>query len=172
MVYFSILASGTTMNAYLIDTHGSNAFHLLSLNHFAAAMISYGTTFFANGLVLSAGIRRTLLVLGALQTACWLSWIPMYVFGKRMRSFVSAPKPIRFDAFMRTHSVVACALLPGWRMADRTASPPLPQRPPGRAKLGVYVICAFVEGRTAVGVEGIGERRRGRMPRPAGVITF
>ena len=112
MVYFSILASGTTMNAYLIDTHGSNAFHVLSLNHFASSVISYGTTFFANGLVLSAGIKRTLLVLGALQTAFWLSWIPMYVFGKRVRSFVSAPQPIRFDDFVRntsTHSGVARA---------------------------------------------------------------
>ena len=96
MLYFSTLASSTTMNAYLIDTHGSNAFHVLSLNHFAAAMIAYGTTFFANGLVLSAGVRRTLLVLGALQAACWLSWIPMYVFGKRVRSFVSARISVRF----------------------------------------------------------------------------
>ena len=90
MTYLSTVVSNSTRTAYLIDTHGANASHIIALTEFFTNVIAYGAAFFANGLVLSAGVKRTLLVVGAVQAACWLTCVPMYVFGKRVRSFVSA----------------------------------------------------------------------------------
>ena len=95
MTYLSTVVSNSTRTAYLIDTHGANASHIIALTEFFTNVIAYGAAFFANGLVLSAGVKRTLLVVGAVQAACWLMCIPMYVFGKRVRSFVSAPTSCR-----------------------------------------------------------------------------
>ena len=69
--------------------HGANATYILALNDFARCMLSYGATFFANGVILARGVKVSLLILGACQAACWLLALPMYVYGKRVRSFVS-----------------------------------------------------------------------------------
>ncbi|KAM5541493.1 hypothetical protein V8D89_004683 [Ganoderma adspersum] len=88
MAYFSLVVSSVTRVAYVIDTHGANASHIIALTEFAMNLIAYGATFFANRLVLSARVRRTLLVVAGVQAACWLTSVPMYVFGKRVRSFI------------------------------------------------------------------------------------
>ena len=90
MASFAIVVSSATRIAYLIDTHGANASHIIALTEFARNLIAYGATFFANRSVLSIGVKRTLLAVAAVQAGCWLTCIPMYVFGKRVRSFVSA----------------------------------------------------------------------------------
>ena len=89
MLSFGPFISSTAILAYLMDTHSANSLHVITLNDFARHMLTYGTTFFANSLVLSAGVRRTLFVIGVLLAACGLSAVPMYVYGKRVRSFVS-----------------------------------------------------------------------------------
>ena len=81
---------------YLIDTHGANALHVITLNDFAKYMIAYGMTFVANGIVISRGIKVSLLILGACQAVCFLVSIPMYVYGKRVRSFVSVGPSAHF----------------------------------------------------------------------------
>ena len=89
MLNFSIVVSGSAAVTYLLDTHGTNALHILALSNFGKNMVLYGSTFFANGMVLSRGVKVSLLILGACQAFCWLASIPMYIFGKRVRSFVS-----------------------------------------------------------------------------------
>lgn len=65
MVYFSVVASSATRAAYVVDTHGANTSHIIALTEFVLDVLVYGSTFFLNGIVLSAGVERTLLVLGA-----------------------------------------------------------------------------------------------------------
>ncbi|KAM5538357.1 hypothetical protein V8D89_007959 [Ganoderma adspersum] len=89
MTYFSIVVASATRVAYVIDTHGAHASHIIALTESAMNVLVYGTTFFANGVVLSAGVKRTLLVVGACQMACFLTCVPVYVFGKRVRSFIA-----------------------------------------------------------------------------------
>ena len=119
MAYFSLVVSSSTRIAYLIDTHGANASHIIALTEFAMNLIAYGTTFFANGLVLSAGVQRTLLVVAGVQAACWLTAVPMYVFGKRVRSFVSAP------AFWRASQSLNSTWIFWALYVDRAPSPDL-----------------------------------------------
>ena len=89
MVNFSLVVSGAATTTYLLDTHGGNALHIISLTNFLKNMVLYGFTFFANGMVLSRGIKVSLLILAACQAFCWLLTIPMYRYGKRVRAFVS-----------------------------------------------------------------------------------
>ncbi|KAI0652733.1 MFS general substrate transporter [Trametes meyenii] len=89
MLNFSMVVSGSAAVTYLLDTHGANALHILALSNFGKNMVLYGSTFFANGMVLSRGVKVSLLILGACQAFCWLASIPMYVFGKRVRSFIA-----------------------------------------------------------------------------------
>ena len=89
MINFSLVTSSGITVAYLIDTHGAGASHIIALADFARAMLSYGVTFFANGIVLARGVKVSLLIVGACQAACWLASVPMYVYGKRVRTFVS-----------------------------------------------------------------------------------
>ncbi|PIL31129.1 MFS general substrate transporter [Ganoderma sinense ZZ0214-1] len=74
---------------YLIDTHGANAVHIITLVMFARNILSYGATFFANRVVLARGVNVFLFVLAACEAACWLMSVVMYVFGKRVRSFIA-----------------------------------------------------------------------------------
>ncbi|KAM5538343.1 hypothetical protein V8D89_007945, partial [Ganoderma adspersum] len=98
MTYFSVVVSSATRVAYVIDVHGARASHIIALTESAMNVLVYGTTFFANRVVLSAGVERTLLVVAACQAACWLACVPVYVCGKRVRSFIARhPRLFRGD---------------------------------------------------------------------------
>lgn len=90
MANFSMVMSGSASITYLLDTHGPHALHVLAVVNFTKNMVLYGFTFFVNGMVESRGVKTSLLILAGCQAFCWLASIPMYVFGKRARSFVSS----------------------------------------------------------------------------------
>jgi MFS family permease len=89
MANFSMVVSGAAAVTYLLDTHRENALHILALSNFGKNMVLYGFTFFANGMIASRGVRVSLLILAGCQCACWLASIPMYIYGKRVRSFIA-----------------------------------------------------------------------------------
>jgi len=89
MLNFSMVVSGAAAITYLLDAHGANSIHCLAISNFAKNMVLYGSTFFANGMVLNRGVKVSLLILGACQAFCWLASIPMYIFGKRARSYLA-----------------------------------------------------------------------------------
>lgn len=88
MTNFSMVVSGAAAVTYLLDTHGPDALHVLALSNFSKNIVLYGFTFFANGMVVNRGVKVSLLILAACQAFCWLASFPMYVYGKRVRSFV------------------------------------------------------------------------------------
>ncbi|KAJ3512271.1 hypothetical protein NLJ89_g3612 [Agrocybe chaxingu] len=87
MPNYCMVISGSAAITYLLDTHGDDALHVLAIVNFAKNMVLYGFTFFANGFIESRGVKDALLILSGLQAACWASTIPMYIFGKRVRSW-------------------------------------------------------------------------------------
>ncbi|EJF67464.1 MFS general substrate transporter [Dichomitus squalens LYAD-421 SS1] len=89
MLNFSIVVSGSASVTYLLDTHRANALHVFALSNFGKNMVLYASTFFANGIILSRGVKVSLLILGACQAACWAASVPMYIYGKRVRSFIA-----------------------------------------------------------------------------------
>ncbi|PPQ79900.1 hypothetical protein CVT25_002956 [Psilocybe cyanescens] len=89
MANFSMIVSGSAAVTYLLDTHRENALHILAMSNFAKNMVLYGFTFFANGMIAKRGVKVSLLILAACQAACWLASVPMYIYGKRVRSFIA-----------------------------------------------------------------------------------
>ncbi|KAF8808029.1 MFS general substrate transporter [Phlegmacium glaucopus] len=89
MANFSIVISGAAVITYLLDTHGGNALHVLTLSNFMKNMVIYGFSFFVNGMVERRGVKVSLLILAGCQATCWLLTIPMYLYGKRVRAFIS-----------------------------------------------------------------------------------
>lgn len=89
IINFSMVVSGAAAVTYLLDTHGPDALHVLALSNFMKNIVLYGFTFFANGMILHRGVKVSLLILAACQGFCCLASIPMYIYGKRVRSFVS-----------------------------------------------------------------------------------
>jgi len=89
MANFSMVVSGAAAVTYLLDTHGPNTLHVLAVSNFLKNMVLYGFTFFANGMIERRGVKTSLLILAGCQAFCWLASIPMYIFGKRVRSFIS-----------------------------------------------------------------------------------
>ncbi|KAF5356150.1 hypothetical protein D9756_003690 [Leucocoprinus leucothites] len=89
MANFSMVMTGSAVITYMLDTHGPNALHVLAIVNFLKNMVLYGFTFFANGMVAQRGVKTSLLILAGCQAFCWLSSIPMYIFGKRVRSFIA-----------------------------------------------------------------------------------
>ncbi|KAL0951885.1 hypothetical protein HGRIS_008542 [Hohenbuehelia grisea] len=89
MANFSMVVSGAAAVTYLLDTHGPDALHVLALSNFMKNIVLYGFTFFANGMVLHRGVKTSLLILAACQAFCWLATIPMYIYGKRVRSYIA-----------------------------------------------------------------------------------
>lgn len=88
MANFAIVVSGSAAVTYLLDTHGPNALHVLALSNFGKNMVLYGFTFFANGMIARRGVKVSLLILAGCQAACWIASVPMYIYGKRVRSLV------------------------------------------------------------------------------------
>ena len=88
-VNFSMVVSASAAITYLMDTHGGNAVHVMALVGFMRNMALYGFNMFANGMVMHKGVKTSLLILAGCQAACWLTSIPMYRYGKRVRALVS-----------------------------------------------------------------------------------
>ena len=112
MLNFSMIISGSAAVTYLLDTHGPNGLHCLTLSNFSKNMVLYGTTFFANGMVLNRGVRTSLLILGGCQAFCFVWSIPMYIFGKRVRSYVSTldePCAMIDGTFCRSREILNCS---------------------------------------------------------------
>ena len=142
MAHFSIAVSNATRVTYVIDTHGAHAAHILALTGLVQGFVSYGATFFANGLVLSAGVRRTLVVVAGVQAACLVACVPVYVFGKRVRAFVSTSMRSRLcriceltSRLCRSRAILVSSAVERSRRVLPVATPINLNRPGGPASL-------------------------------------
>ncbi|EJD08432.1 MFS general substrate transporter [Fomitiporia mediterranea MF3/22] len=94
VVMYSMISGGqcigaTAICSYLIDVHRTNAPECFALVNFGKDILLYAITLFVNGWVIDLGILRTFGILAAVTAFCVLTGVPMYVFGKRSRSFVA-----------------------------------------------------------------------------------
>ena len=129
MVSFSLVASAGAATTYVLDTHGTGALYILSLAKVSYHLIVYGTTFFVNGVFVTRGFTTSLLILGVCQAVCCLAPIPMYVYGKRVRSFVSNSRP-----FCALSPCYCRVIIDAERTPHRLLAIPASQRvPPGRS---------------------------------------
>ncbi|THH06976.1 hypothetical protein EW145_g3708 [Phellinidium pouzarii] len=94
VIMYSMINAGqcigsTAVCSYLIDVHQKNAPECFALVNFLKNMVLYVFTLFVNDWVINLGVLSTFGMLAALTAFCILTGIPMYILGKRARSFVS-----------------------------------------------------------------------------------
>lgn len=79
----------TVLATYVSDCHREQSAEAFAIMNFVKNMFAFGLTFYANNWVAVQGVRNVFFVIGGLTVGATLpTTIPMYVFGKRARSWV------------------------------------------------------------------------------------
>ena len=91
-VFLAFIICGMVMGAvasalYIVDAHREIAVESFTCLLIFKNMFSFVLTYFAFDWVFSVGIRKLFIIIASLQVAICLLSIPMYIFGKRNRSF-------------------------------------------------------------------------------------
>ena len=102
-VFLMFVIIGMVMGAvasalYIIDAHRELAVEAFTCLLIFKNMFSFVLTYFAYDWVFAGGIRRVFIIIASIQVAICLLSIPMYIFGKRNRSFF-----YRHDLLKLTH---------------------------------------------------------------------
>lgn len=79
----------TAIVTYIIDVHRKHTAEAFAVVNLTKNLILYGFTQFAVSWVTNMGIPHTMGVLAGVTAVCLLTTVPMYVYGKRARSFVA-----------------------------------------------------------------------------------
>jgi MFS family permease len=103
-VFFGFVIVGMVMGAvaaalYIVDAHREIAVEAFTCLLIFKNMFAFLLTYYANDWIVgSRGLRGVFIIIGSLQVGICLLSIPMYVFGKRNRSFCA-----RHDILKLTH---------------------------------------------------------------------
>jgi hypothetical protein len=73
--------------SYVVDSHRHEAVESYAMMSFAKNCFAFAMTFYINNWISTQGVRQTFYVVGGLTIAVSSSTIPMYIYGKRARSF-------------------------------------------------------------------------------------
>lgn len=85
----------TVLATYVTDCHREQSAEAFAIMNFVKNMFAFGLTFYANDWVAVQGVRKVFFVIGGLTVGATLpTTIPMYVFGKRARSWVYRSRAI------------------------------------------------------------------------------
>ncbi|KAL4960062.1 major facilitator superfamily domain-containing protein [Aspergillus stella-maris] len=80
---------GTTgVVTYVVDCHREKASEAFATMNFVKNIFSFGLTFYVNGWISSQGVRNVFFTIGGITIGVTLLTVPMYVFGKKARSWV------------------------------------------------------------------------------------
>lgn len=72
---------------YVTDCHREQASEAFAVMNFVKNMFAFGLTFYCNDWIAVQGVRNCFFVIGGITVAVTLLTIPMYIFGKKARSF-------------------------------------------------------------------------------------
>ena len=96
IINFGIQLGTTGVVAYVVDCHREQAGEAFAVMNFIKNMFAFGMTFYINDWI-ATGIRDCFFTIGGITVFCTLITIPMYIWGKRARSWVA-----RHDIAKRT----------------------------------------------------------------------
>ncbi|KAI9815845.1 MAG: hypothetical protein M1826_001943 [Phylliscum demangeonii] len=90
--FFALEVMGMVIGAvasalYIVDAHRDISVEAFTCLLIFKNMFSFGLTWSAYDWILRAGIRKTFVIVGSVQVAICLLSIPMYILGKKNRSF-------------------------------------------------------------------------------------
>ncbi|KAL3485098.1 major facilitator superfamily domain-containing protein [Aspergillus germanicus] len=80
---------GTTgVVTYVVDCHREKAGEAFATMNFIKNLFAFGLTFYVNGWIESQGVRKCFFTIGGITIGVTLLTVPMYIWGKRARSWV------------------------------------------------------------------------------------
>ncbi|KAI9171314.1 MFS-type transporter [Paramyrothecium foliicola] len=85
----STIISAVVSSLYIVDAYRDLAVEGLTLMIIFKNILSFILTFFAFDWLIAGGIKDTIVVVASVQVVICLLSIPMYLYGKRLRSFYS-----------------------------------------------------------------------------------
>ena len=104
VVLYSIIDFGqglgsTAVVAYVVDAHRGNVPEAFAVINFIKNMLAFGCTYFVNSWLAKDGALAVFNVLGSCFLGVCCLTIPLWVFGKRVRSWVARNEFL--NGFMR-----------------------------------------------------------------------
>jgi hypothetical protein len=78
----------TSVVTYVSDCHREQSSEAFAIMNFIKNLFAFGLTFYANDWIAVQGVRNAFMVIGGTTVAVTLTTIPMYIFGKKARSWV------------------------------------------------------------------------------------
>jgi hypothetical protein len=88
LINFGIQLGTTGVVSYVVDCHREKAGEAFAAMNFVKNMFAFGLTNYLNNWLAEQGTRNVFFVIGGITGAVSLTTIPMYIWGKRARSWV------------------------------------------------------------------------------------
>ena len=88
LINLGVQLGTTSVVTYVSDCHREQSAEAFAFMNFVKNLFAFGMTFYANDWVAAQGVRDCFFVIGGTTVAVTLTTIPMYIWGKRARSWV------------------------------------------------------------------------------------
>ncbi|KAL1801421.1 hypothetical protein ACET3X_001763 [Alternaria dauci] len=88
LINLGIQMGTTVVVTYVSDCHREQAAEAFAMMNFTKNIFAFGLTFYVNDWIAGQGVRDAFFVVGGTTIAVTLTTIPMYIYGKRARSWV------------------------------------------------------------------------------------
>ncbi|OGM40832.1 cycloheximide resistance protein [Aspergillus bombycis] len=88
MINFGVQLGTTGVVTYIVDCHREKAGEAFATMNFFKNLFAFGLSFYLNGWVDNQGVRNCFFTIGGITMGATLFTIPMYIYGKRARSWV------------------------------------------------------------------------------------
>ncbi|KAH8883271.1 MFS transporter-like protein [Thozetella sp. PMI_491] len=96
LINFGVVLGITGTVAYVCDSHRKSAADAFGLINLVKNMFAFGLTFYANDWVTTKGVRSSFFLISGISIVLTLFTIPMYIWGKRARSFAARHRWTQF----------------------------------------------------------------------------
>ncbi|KAK5084920.1 hypothetical protein LTR70_006391 [Exophiala xenobiotica] len=88
MINLGVQLGTSAVVTYVCDSHREQSAEAFAIMNFIKNMFAFGLTFYVNDWIVQQGVRDCFFAIGGITIGCFLTTIPMYIFGKRARSWV------------------------------------------------------------------------------------
>lgn len=88
LINLGVQLGTTSVVTYVSDCHREQSAEAFAIMNFIKNMFAFGLTFYANDWLATQGVRDAFYVIGGTTVAVTLTTVPMYIYGKKARSWV------------------------------------------------------------------------------------
>ncbi|KAH7383992.1 major facilitator superfamily domain-containing protein [Pyrenochaeta sp. MPI-SDFR-AT-0127] len=88
LINLGVQLGTTSVVTYVSDCHREQSAEAFAIMNFIKNIFAFGLTFYANDWLVAQGVRAAFFVIGGTTAAVTLTTIPMYIWGKKARSWV------------------------------------------------------------------------------------